>query len=135
MSMTARMSDECPRRACVVIARRMTSSNASSRAPATARGGVAVPAHVLAAIYGDDDASSARAVVEKADDGTRKGEAYDESLRSWWRTYSERKNDEEEEHVADSLLYDYRHLPRTTPAPNFREDRLAPTPTTTKETK
>ena len=115
------------------IAPRMTSSNASSRAPATARGGVAVPAHVLAAIYGDDDASSARGVVESAVDGTKKGEAYDESLRSWWRTYSERKNDEAEEHVADSLLYDYRHLPRTTPGPNYGEDRAAATTTTGEE--
>ena len=37
-----------------------------------------------------------------------KAARYDESLKTWWRTYSERKNDEEEEHVADSLLYDYR---------------------------
>ena len=29
----------------------------------------------------------------------------------------DRKNDEDE-HVADSLLYDRRHLPRTTPAPD-----------------
>ena len=29
----------------------------------------------------------------------------------------DRKNDEDE-HVADSLLYDKRHLPRTTPAPD-----------------
>ena len=31
--------------------------------------------------------------------------------------YVDRKNDEDE-HVADSLLYDRRHLPRTTPAPD-----------------
>ena len=31
--------------------------------------------------------------------------------------YSDRKNDDEEEHVADSLLYDRSHLPRTVPAP------------------
>ena len=31
--------------------------------------------------------------------------------------YSDRKNDEEDEHVADSLLYDRSHLPRTIPAP------------------
>lgn len=32
----------------------------------------------------------------------------------WWSEYASRKNDEEEEHVADSLLYDERcHLPRT----------------------
>ena len=111
----------------------MSSEDASAsraRAPATARGGTAVPAHVLAAIYGDDGASSARPGTEDACAGggeeKSKSEAYDESLRSWWRTYSERKNDEEEEHVADSLLYDYRHLPRTTPGPNYAEDRLTP---------
>ncbi len=31
--------------------------------------------------------------------------------------YADRKNDEEDEHVADSLLYDRNHLPRTAPAP------------------
>ena len=35
----------------------------------------------------------------------------------WWVEYADRKNDEEDEHVADSLLYDKRHLPRTAPAP------------------
>ena len=35
------------------------------------------------------------------------------------KEYASRKNDEEEEHVADSLLYDERcHLPRTIPAPD-----------------
>ena len=39
--------------------------------------------------------------------------------RSWWKEYASRKNDEEEEHVADSLLYDERcHLPRTIPPPD-----------------
>lgn len=37
---------------------------------------------------------------------------------SWWREYSDRKNDEEDEHVADSLLYDRCHLPRAVPAPD-----------------
>ena len=37
--------------------------------------------------------------------------------RRWWVEYVDRKNDEDE-HVADSLLYDRRHLPRTTPAPD-----------------
>jgi len=90
-----------------------------------------VPAHVLEAIYGKKStgasasaSASATAGDGGADDAREKKERYDESLKSWWRTYSERKNDEEEEHVADSLLYDYRHLPRTTPAPNYREDRL-----------
>jgi hypothetical protein len=37
---------------------------------------------------------------------------------SWWKEYAARKNDEDQEHVADSLLYDERcHLPRTTPPP------------------
>lgn len=41
------------------------------------------------------------------------------SAYSWWKEYAARKNDEEEEHVADSLLYDERcHLPRTTPPPD-----------------
>jgi hypothetical protein len=40
--------------------------------------------------------------------------------RRWWKEYAARKNDEEEEHVADSLLYDERcHLPRTTARPRF----------------
>eukprot|EP00955_Chlamydomonas_euryale_P113563 366226-Chlamydomonas_euryale.AAC.22 len=40
-------------------------------------------------------------------------------VRSWWKEYAARKNDEEEEHVADSLLYDERcHLPRMVPAPD-----------------
>ena len=116
----------------------MSARDAETRAPATARGGTAVPAHVLEAIYGTTTTTTTTktktktTVVETATKAAR----YDESLKTWWRTYSERKNDEEEEHVADSLLYDYRHLPRTTPAPNFREDRLAPTSTKeTKETK
>ena len=37
---------------------------------------------------------------------------------SWWGEYSDRKNDEGEEHVADSLLYDRNHLPRSAPAPD-----------------
>lgn len=99
------------------------------RAPATARGGTAVPSFVLDAIYGKKPSASASARAREDDETsetTSKSEAYDASLRSWWRTYSERKNDEDEEHVADSLLYDYRHLPRTTPAPNYSEDRLKP---------
>ena len=32
--------------------------------------------------------------------------------------YADRKNDEEDEHVADSLLYDKSHLPRSAPAPD-----------------
>jgi hypothetical protein len=38
-------------------------------------------------------------------------------MHRWWKDYSHRKNDEEEM-VADSLLYDERcHLPRTTAGP------------------
>lgn len=44
---------------------------------------------------------------------------YDKSLGHWWGEYAARKNDEEEEHVADSLLYDERcHLPRSAPRPD-----------------
>ncbi|KAL6756585.1 hypothetical protein V8C86DRAFT_62036 [Haematococcus lacustris] len=47
-----------------------------------------------------------------------KHNAYDASLHRWWKEYASRKNDEEEEHVADSLLYDERcHLPRTVKCP------------------
>lgn len=35
----------------------------------------------------------------------------------WWSEYADRKNDEEDEHVADSLLYDRSHLPRSAPPP------------------
>lgn len=60
---------------------------------------------VLDAIYGNKSAEE-----KKAD--------YDRSLGSWWKEYAARKNDEEEEHVADSLLYDERcHLPRSAPRP------------------
>lgn len=42
---------------------------------------------------------------------------YEESLVNWWTEYADRKNCEDVEHVADSLLYDRNHLPRSTPAP------------------
>lgn len=46
-----------------------------------------------------------------------KAKAYDGSLQRWWKEYAGRKN-EEEDMVADSLLYDERcHLPRTTAGP------------------
>jgi len=61
------------------------------------------PANVLEAIYAKP---------------TNKAEIYDNSLKRWWVEYAERKVDEEDEHVADSLLYDRRHLPRTAPAPD-----------------
>ena len=34
-----------------------------------------------------------------------------QSLRSWWTTYAERK-DNEDDFIADTLLYDKTHLPR-----------------------
>ena len=45
----------------------------------------------------------------------------------WWKEYSDRKNDEEDEHVADSLLYDRSHLPRAAPPPEsvFQERERA----------
>lgn len=51
----------------------------------------------------------------------------------WWKDYSHRKNDEEDM-VADSLLYDERcHLPRTTAGPKQDlepEVTAAPSPVT-----
>lgn len=38
-------------------------------------------------------------------------------VRRWWKEYADRKADEEDEHVADSLLYDRNHLPRAAPPP------------------
>ena len=48
-------------------------------------------------------------------------------MAKWWQEYAARKNSEDEEHVCDSLLYDFSHLPRTTPAPNYLEDRVVQT--------
>mmetsp|Transcript_34045 Transcript_34045/g.56370 ORF Transcript_34045/g.56370 Transcript_34045/m.56370 type:complete len:108 (-) Transcript_34045:351-674(-) len=70
-----------------------------------AQGGT-VPDYIRRAIYGDMTLEEKRAAV-------------DQSTRNWWREYASRKNDEEEEHVADTLLYDERcHLPRTVPRPD-----------------
>ncbi|KAK3268176.1 hypothetical protein CYMTET_23308 [Cymbomonas tetramitiformis] len=41
----------------------------------------------------------------------------DRSLKNWWEVYAERKNDEEE-YVADTLMYNLNDLPRTAPAPD-----------------
>lgn len=61
------------------------------------------------------------------DTSVSKEEQYNASLQRWWHQYASRKNDEEEEHVADSLLYDERcHLPRTTPKPEFTAPETAP---------
>ena len=74
---------------------------------------------MMKAIYG-----SATATQGNAEDGSgtteknTKHEQYEESLRRWWKEYADRKNDEEDEYVANSLLYDRNHLPRTAPAPD-----------------
>lgn len=52
-----------------------------------------------------------------------KKEKYDSSLGNWWKQYASRKNDEEDEQVADSLMYDERcHLPRSAPRPDVVMD-------------
>ena len=69
-----------------------------------------LPEHVRRAIHGETTPEEKKA-------------AYDESLRGWWKEYAARKNDEEEEHVADSLLYDERcHLPRMVKRPDVVAD-------------
>ncbi|KDD71316.1 hypothetical protein H632_c5309p0, partial [Helicosporidium sp. ATCC 50920] len=74
---------------------------ASGRAePSSSSGGC--PAHVLEAIYGKVDKKAAN----------------EESLKRWWAEYADRKNDETDEYVANSLLYDRNHLPRSAPAPD-----------------
>ena len=99
------------------------------RTPSTARGGTAVPDHVLRAIYGDKIPPPEDAPATTTTTTTKsKAEQYDESLKTWWKEYADRKNDEEEEHVSDSLLYDYTHLPRMAPAPNLDTDRVQHVP-------
>ena len=51
-----------------------------------------------------------------------KAERYDESLKTWWKEYADRKNDEEEEHVSGTRSSTT--TPRMTAAPNLTEDRL-----------
>lgn len=89
----------------------MTTSTATQPTTAQQVGAVVgqvpgCPPHVLAAIYG------AKPTAEE------KKKAYEASLQRWWTEYADRKNDEEDEHVSDSLLYDRSHLPRTIPAPD-----------------
>ncbi|KAG2489979.1 hypothetical protein HYH03_011608 [Edaphochlamys debaryana] len=68
-----------------------------------------LPDHVLRAIRGEMTEEEKKAQLDK-------------SLGSWWKEYAARKNDEEQEHVADSLLYDERcHLPRTAPPPTLSD--------------
>eukprot|EP00308_Calcidiscus_leptoporus_P003146 CAMPEP_0119378386 /NCGR_PEP_ID=MMETSP1334-20130426/48102_1 /TAXON_ID=127549 /ORGANISM="Calcidiscus leptoporus, Strain RCC1130" /LENGTH=103 /DNA_ID=CAMNT_0007397571 /DNA_START=210 /DNA_END=521 /DNA_ORIENTATION=+ len=70
-----------------------------------------LPEHVRRAIYGEQTAEEKR-------------QAYEGSLANWWGEYAARKNDEEEEHVADTLLYDERcHLPRSVPKPDVLQQR------------
>ncbi|PSC75413.1 hypothetical protein C2E20_1198 [Micractinium conductrix] len=79
---------------------------AASGGAATASGGARAsvcPPHVLEAIYGKQKDKKA---------------TYEASLQRWWTEYADRKNDETEEYVSNSLLYDRRHLPRTAPAPD-----------------
>eukprot|EP00659_Diplonema_papillatum_P015378 gene15378-23512_t len=54
-----------------------------------------------------------------------KQKSLETSLQSWWSEYADRKNDEDEEHVADSLLYDRNTLPRTAPAPVYADGKSA----------
>lgn len=68
------------------------------------------PAHVFEAIHGKSKES--------------KSKQLEQSLTNWWKEYADRKNDEEDEHVADSLLYDRNHLPRTAPAPECVQRQL-----------
>ena len=75
--------------------------------------GAELPDFVRRAIYGEITLEEKRA-------------ALDTSTRNWWREYAARKNDEEEEHVADTLLYDERcHLPRMAPRPDVVVDACA----------
>ena len=65
-----------------------------------------LPEYVRRAIYGEVSLEEKRAALDK-------------STNNWWREYTARKNDEDEEHVADTLLYDERcHLPRSAPRPD-----------------
>ena len=102
--------------------------------PASCRN-VQCPDHVLKAIYStqhivdvsESDESHAKRVVIDDELRKKKLEEYDANLAKWWQEYAARKNSEDEEHVCDSLLYDFSHLPRTTPAPNYLEDRVVQT--------
>ncbi len=57
-------------------------------------------------------------IIRGEDNDVDKKAEYEASLRRWWGEYADRKNDEEDEYVANSLLYDRNHLPRTAPAPD-----------------
>jgi hypothetical protein len=104
--------------------------------------GVKCPEHVLRAIYSEkhivnsesDEESEERKLRIDELERERKLKEYDDNLRAWWAEYAQRKNAEDEEHVCDSLLYDFSHLPRNTPAPNFLNDRVLSTTTKKKTT-
>lgn len=74
-----------------------------------------------------------RRIIHGQVDKETKRAALQQSLQNWWGDYSHRKN-EEEDMVADSLLYDERcHLPRTTAGPRREpepEVTAAPPPPT-----
>lgn len=65
-----------------------------------------------------------RAVIHGSEGKDKKAE-YEASLKRWWTEYADRKNDEDDEYVANSLLYDRNHLPRTAPPPDCCQTDLA----------
>jgi len=101
--------------------------------------GATVPSHVMEAIYG-------KGVFQASDGGGGAGEGaggegqaggpstsskeaqYESSLRRWWSDYAARKEDDDDEHHSNSLLYDKNTLPRSAPAPVFRDGTSAATP-------
>ncbi|KAL4425685.1 hypothetical protein ABPG75_009701 [Micractinium tetrahymenae] len=90
-------SGQAPAQAGPAVAAAPAAANGSSRSSGC-------PPHVLEAIYGKKMKEDKKA-------------AYEGSLQRWWTEYADRKNDETDEYVANSLLYDRKHLPRTAPAP------------------
>lgn len=50
-----------------------------------------------------------------------KAAQYQDSLGNWWKEYADRKNDEKDEYIANTLLYDRNHLPRIAPPPDHAE--------------
>eukprot|EP00191_Tetraselmis_sp_GSL018_P015852 CAMPEP_0177595560 /NCGR_PEP_ID=MMETSP0419_2-20121207/10440_1 /TAXON_ID=582737 /ORGANISM="Tetraselmis sp., Strain GSL018" /LENGTH=82 /DNA_ID=CAMNT_0019087065 /DNA_START=90 /DNA_END=335 /DNA_ORIENTATION=+ len=82
----------------------MASSNPSQQPAEVAPVKTSCPQHVLDAIYGGQSKN--------------KQAEYEASLKNWWVAYAERKDDEDE-YVADTLLYDKNHLPRTAPEPKW----------------
>ena len=65
-----------------------------------------------------------RAIIHGSEGKDKKAE-YEASLKRWWTEYADRKNDEDDEYVANSLLYDRNHLPRTAPPPDCCQTDLA----------